>query len=148
MEFVSQFSYSLKARARNPKKVYAIDTGIISATSTSSTDDIGRRLENLIYLHLRRQFKELYYFKEKGECDFVAFVKGKATLAVQVCYKIDDDNFEREYNGLLEAMAFLKLSEGIIVTFDQKDHFEKEEYLVRILPAYEFMNTAPNTGKD
>ncbi len=139
IEFMPQFSYSLKARARNPKKVYAIDTGLITAVSTSFTDDTGHRLENLVYLHLRRRFKELYYFKEKGECDFVAFHKGKAVQAVQVCYRMEDINFEREYNGLLEAMRSFKLSEGAIITSGQKDSFEKEGYKIELIPAHEYM---------
>lgn len=144
LEFMPQFSYSQKAQARNPKKVYAIDTGLISAVSTSFTHDTGRKLENLIYLHLRRHFKELYYFKEKGECDFVAFNKGKAVLAVQVCHEIGDFNFEREYNGLLDAMKFFKLGSGVIITSDQQDRFEKDGYTIELVPAYRYLSGARN----
>lgn len=139
IEFMPQFSFSLKAQARNPKKIYAMDTGLITAVSTAFTDDTGHRLENLVYLHLRRRYKALYYFKEKGECDFVAFDKGKAARAVQVCYRIEDTNFDREYNGLLEAMRFFKLSEGVIITIEQKDRFEKEGYTIELVPAHEYM---------
>ncbi len=59
-----------------------------------------------MYLHLRRQPKKLYFFKDKGECDFVVFDKDKPFQAIQICYEINDENFEREYNGLLEAMHF------------------------------------------
>lgn len=139
IEFMPQFSYSLKAQARNPKKIYAIDTGLITAISTSFTDDSGRRLENLIYLHLRRMHKELYYFKGNRECDFIVFDKGKAIHAVQVCYRIEDSNFDREYNGLLEAMKFFKLSEGVIITSDQNDKFEKQGYTIILVPAHEYI---------
>jgi predicted AAA+ superfamily ATPase len=139
LEFLPQFSYSLKAQARNPKKIYAIDTGLIAAVSTQFTDNLGRKLENLVYLHLRRQYKELYYFNDRGECDFLAFRKGKVERAVQVCYQIDDTNFDREYNGLLEALKFFNLSEGVIVTLDQKDTFEKEGFTIKLVPAYEYL---------
>ena len=79
------------------------------------------------------------YFKEKGECDFVSFAKGKAQEAIQVCYHIDDSNFEREYNGLVEAMEAFKLNEGTIVTLNQKDLFEKDGFTVRLLPAHEYL---------
>lgn len=139
IELLPQFSYSIKAQARNPKKIYAIDNGLITAVSTSFTDNLGRRLENLVYLHLRRKHKELYFFREKGECDFVVAVKGKVEQAVQVCYHIDDTNFEREYHGLLEALRFFKLSEGVIVTFDQRDSFEKDGFSITLVPAFEYL---------
>ena len=139
VEFLPLFSYSLKIQARNPKKVYAIDTGLIYAISTAFSENAGHVFENLIYLHLRRKSTNLYYFKEKGECDFVSFSKGKAQEAVQVCYQIDDHNFKREYNGLLEAMRAFKLDQGTIVTLNQKDHFEKDGYRVNLVPAHEYL---------
>lgn len=139
VEFLPQFSYSLKAQARNPKKIYAIDTGLIHAVSATFTENLGHRLENLVYLYLRRKHEALYYFKEKGECDFIAFSKGKAQKAIQVCSKIDDVNFDREYNGLLEAMNAFKLSEGTIVTLSQTDHFENDGHLIKLIPAHEYL---------
>ncbi|RHU25645.1 ATP-binding protein [Parabacteroides sp. TM07-1AC] len=141
VEFVPQFSYSLKTQSRNPKKVYAIDTGLVTALSMSFTDDFGRRLENLVYLHLRRKYKEIFFFANKGECDFVVFDRSTIKLAVQVCYHIDDLNFERELNGLTEAMTTLHLSEGIIVTMSQSDSFEKDGKRIKMIPAYHFLRT-------
>jgi predicted AAA+ superfamily ATPase len=140
VEFVPQFSYSLKAQARNPKKVYAIDMGFVSEVATLFTDNFGRRFENLIYLYLRRKFSEIYYFKDKGECDFVAQSRGKVEKLVQVCYQIDDLNFQREYSGLVEAMKFFQMKEGVIVTLNQKDVFEKDGYTVKLIPAHEFLH--------
>jgi len=141
IEFLPLFSYSIKVQTRNPKKVYAIDTGLISATSTAFSDNTGHKLENLVYLHLRRKKTELYYFKEKGECDFVSFSKGKAQEVVQVCLRIDDINFDREYNGLVAAMQAFGLNQGVIVTLDQKDYFEKNGYVVKMIPAHEYLGS-------
>ena len=55
------FSYSTKAQLINPKKIYAIDLGLIELISNNLTEDIGRKLENLIYLHLRKKYNELFY---------------------------------------------------------------------------------------
>lgn len=140
IDFIPQFSYSLKAQARNPKKVYAMDMGFYTETSTSYTDNTGHRLENLIYLHLRRSYKELYYFRQKGECDFVALNRGKVERVLQVCLHVDDTNLDCEYNGLVEAMIAFNLTEGVIVTFDQKDRFEKDGMTVRLVPAYEYLS--------
>ncbi|MEI6140774.1 MAG: ATP-binding protein [Mariniphaga sp.] len=139
IEFVQQFSNSLKSQSRNPKKVYSMDTGFISEVATLFTDNLGQRFENLVYLHLRRKFDKLYFFKEKGECDFVALNRDKVEELVQVCYRIDDMNFQREYSGLLEAMKFFEKTEGLIVTFDQKDIFEKDGLTVKLVPANEYL---------
>ncbi len=56
-----------------------------------------------------------------------------------VYHRIEDINFDREYNGLLAAMRFFKLSEGVIITLEQKDRFEKEGYSIELIPAHEYM---------
>ena len=80
MFFVPKFSYSIKAQNINPRKVYAIDTGLVNVNSASFSDDYGALFENLILLHLRRKYNEIYYFSEKNECDFIACKNGKAVF--------------------------------------------------------------------
>ncbi len=76
---------------------------------------IGYKLENIIFLELRRAGFEVYVGVEKGkEVDFVA-IKGDRKIYFQVAYLIPDEStMEREYNSL----------ETI------KDHYEK--YLVSL----------------
>ncbi|MDD4545644.1 MAG: ATP-binding protein [Bacteroidales bacterium] len=139
IDFVPKFSYSIKTQARNPRKVYSIDIGLIKAASISFTEDIGQRFENLIYLHLRRKYKEIYYYQDKGECDFLVVEKGKVINAVQVCYKITNENFEREYNGLLQAMKAFDLKTGTIVTLNSQDIFEKDGLTINLVPAHIYL---------
>ncbi|MBP1646171.1 MAG: hypothetical protein H6Q16_1746 [Bacteroidetes bacterium] len=140
VDFVPKFSYSLKSQSRNPKKVYSIDIGLIKAASISFTEDIGQRFENLIFLHIRRKYKEIYYYQDKGECDFLVFEKGKIISAVQVCYKITNENFEREYNGLLQAMKVFDLKTGTIVTLNSQDIFEKDGLTINLVPAHIYLS--------
>lgn len=139
IQFVPKFSYSIRKQLVNPRKVYAIDTGMISVNSGSFTDDKGRKFENLIYLHLRRNYKEIYYFSEKGECDFIVFNKGAIAQAVQVCYHLDQDNLDRELNGMIEAMEFFKLKRGTIVTLNQNDRLERKGLVVDVIPCNEWI---------
>jgi predicted AAA+ superfamily ATPase len=48
-----------------------IDTALIQTTGFRVSKDLGRLLENGIFLHLRMQMKEIYFHKEKKECDFI-----------------------------------------------------------------------------
>jgi predicted AAA+ superfamily ATPase len=137
--YIPKFSDSLRKQAVNPRKVYAIDTGMISVNSMSFSDDRGRKLENLVYLHLRRKYKEIYYFSEKRECDFIVVRNGVAVEALQVCFNLTPDNFDRELDGIVEALTFLNLQEGKIITVHQKDRYEKDGKVVEAIPCHEFL---------
>lgn len=142
LEFVPLFSHSLKVQARNPKKVYVMDMGIYTEGSVSASDNMGRRLENLIFLSLRQKYKHIFYYKNLGECDFVTMERTTLKEAIQVCFTINDENFNRELNGLLEAMHDLSINTGYIITMNQSDVIEKDGLTVKIIPAYEFLNRA------
>jgi len=134
--FVPLFSYSQKVRMVNAKKVYAVDTGLTIVNSLSFSSDDGRLLENLVYLHLRRQYTYIYYYKGKKECDFVVFEKGKPKMLLQVSLQVDQDNLDREIAGLTEAMEFFKLNRGTIITFDQSDNLTAGNHTITLVPFY------------
>lgn len=136
---VPRYDTSLKVQARNPRKVYAIDQGLVSFCSVSGSPDRGRLLENTVYLQLRRSGYEIWYFKGKKECDFI-YRGGKSTLsALQVSWELDELNEKREIEGLLEAMNQLNLNEGIIITFDQEDTVIKDGKTIRLIPGWKWM---------
>ncbi len=137
---VPKFSYSLKKQIYNPKKVYAVDTGLTNVLSASFSKDLGRQLENAVFLYLRKRFKEIFYFSEHHECDFVIKESEKIISAIQVCYELNNDNLDREINGLLDAMSLTNLEEGTIVTLDQEDRFMKNNKKIKVIPAWEFLN--------
>jgi len=137
---VPKFSYSIKKQDINPKKVYAIDTGLVNVNSLSFSNDFGQKFENLIYLHLRRGNNEIYYFSEKNECDFIFFEKGKIKSCVQVCYALNNDNMKREVKGVLEALEFFNLPEGTIVTLNQKDTIKQNDKIIKVVPASDFLS--------
>ena len=136
---VPRFSYSLKQQAKNPKKIYGIDTGLIGILSMSFSKDQGRLLENLVFIHFKRLGKEIFYYRQKGECDFIIATSKKVEMAVQVCYDLNADNLSREVSGLAEALNELGLSEGFIFTFKQKDELEKDGKTINIVPVWEWM---------
>ncbi len=137
--FLPRFSYSAKSISVNPRKVYAIDNGLAIANSLSFSADTGRMLENAVYIYLRQQNTTMYYFKEKGECDFVLFHKDKCLMAIQVCEILHADNKVRELNGLMEAMEFFNLNTGYILTKNQTDHLTINGKTIQIIPAGEYM---------
>lgn len=144
--FVPMFSYSTKAQLINPRKVYAVDTGLVNVLMASKTEDSGRKLENLAYLYLRAKFREIYYFDENGECDFVVFKNGQPQALIQVCYELNPDNLLREISGLLAAMKFFNIKKGTIITLSNADHFMEGSYEIEVVPAFEYFISAPLTA--
>jgi len=140
VSFLPMFSHSTKAQLINPRKVYAIDLGLVDVISNTMTEDAGRKLENLIFLHLRRKYNELYYFDEKGECDFVAMKHGAVKEIVQVCYELTPDNLKRELNGLLKAMRYFNQFKATIVTFANSDFIDEDGCKIKVIPAYKYLS--------
>ena len=58
---------------------------------------------------------------------------------IQVCYELNIDNKDREINGLLEAMDFFELKEGIMVTFDQQEELLLNDKIIKVIPAHLFL---------
>ena len=136
-----RFSWSLKSVSINPKKVYCIDTGFAQANSLSFSEDTGRLLENCVYLALRRKYKEIYYFKDKGECDFIVKEAQDILHIIQVCAEIHPDNKAREVNGLLAALTFFSKTEGLILTLNQEDILMINDVKVRLLPVWKWLQS-------
>jgi predicted AAA+ superfamily ATPase len=139
---VPRFDYSFKKQRVNPKKIYAIDNGFARANSASFSSDRGRMLENTVFLYLRRKYRDIYYFKGKdnvGECDFIVKEKGRITAAVQSCYKLTEENKDREIGGLLAALEEFKLKEGVIVTNSDEDLFEIRGKKITVMSAWKWM---------
>ena len=136
---VPKFDYSLRKQINNPKKVYPIDNGLTLANSISNAEDKGRLLENAAFLGLRRNHKDIFYFKRKKECDFLVKEKNKIVSAIQVCYKVSDENKERELGGLEEAMAEFSLNSGTILTNDQEDELILNGRKISIVPLWKWL---------
>jgi hypothetical protein len=136
---VPRYDTSLKVQAKNPRKVYGIDQGLVSFSSVSGSPDRGRLLENTVYLHLRRSRKEIWYFRGKKECDFICRDNKNIYSAIQVSWQLGQQNEGREIEGILEAMDKLNLNEGTIITFDQEDQFLKNGKTIRLIPGWKWM---------
>lgn len=112
------FSYSLKESYNKPRKTYCIDNGLRNSVSFKFSEDLGRLVENQVYIELKRHYDTFYYYKDKNEVDFVIKDKDQQLIAINVCYS--NEIPEREKSGLLE---FKKVYAGqvkdlIIITED------------------------------
>ncbi|ACS34566.1 ATP-binding protein [Thermococcus gammatolerans] len=131
-------SPKVKDAMHYPKKMYAIDTGIANIVGIHFTGNIGRLAENAVARHLRQRFREVYYYRGKGEVDFIVKEGLRVTRAVQVTWDIDE-SWEREVEGLLEAMDVFGLKEGVIVTGWRSCEERFGEKTVKCVPLWRFL---------
>src|SRR3989344_3453336 len=136
---IPRFDYSLKKILVNPRKVYAVDNGFVTRNSASFFDDKGRLLENLVFINLRKKNKEIFYFQEENECDFLVRDGTKIVKAIQVCYEINEESRDREIKGLIDAMNKFKLKEGLILTYNQEDKFVVEDKTIKAIPVWKWL---------
>ena len=136
---IPKFDYSLKKQMINEKKVYSIDNGLSNANSVSFSSNKGRMLENFVFIKLRRSHKNIYYFRENGECDFLIKEDSRIIIAIQVAYELNEDNKKREIEGLLEAMRKFELREGFILTYNQEDEIDIEDKRIIIKPVWKWI---------
>ncbi|MBN2366184.1 MAG: ATP-binding protein [Calditrichaeota bacterium] len=133
---VPRFSYSYATQRAFSRKVYSVDSGLSRANTASLSPDMGRFLENLVFLHLRKSGREVFYYRNQSECDFLVKEKNKITRAIQVCYQLTEENLKREIRGLKEALKNTAAAEGLLITLDQKDEIDG----IPVLPAREYID--------
>lgn len=142
---VKRFSYSLRQQSNSPKKVYAIDSGLAHAIGFRSSHDAGRMLENTVFLELKRRNFDVYYHRDKKECDFVACKQNQIKALIQVCYDLDDpDTHEREINGLVDAMQAYKIKQGVIISLTESDEItltvDNKKYRIDVIPIWAWLS--------
>jgi hypothetical protein len=117
-------------------KYYAIDNGLRRVNSCQKTEDTGHRLENAIYLELRRKQKMVHYAGEidTWECDFVT-----DTDAIQVCLRLTPENMGHEVRGALAAAALPGSRRSLILTLDQRDTIKADGAVVEVWPAWQWL---------
>jgi hypothetical protein len=133
-------THSLVERELGEKKVYVIDNGLLHALDYRFSADVGKSLEQTVFLELKRREAELFFFKEKTECDFIVKRGTAVTEAIQVAASLADEKTrKRELRGLLECCAAFGLSRGLIITLDAAEEFEAAGVKVSIVPLWRWL---------
>ncbi len=132
---LEKYSYSRKKRKRNPRKVYPIDTGLVNAIRFNFSKELGRALETVVFLEMKRRNKKLFYSNSDAECDFLVQVKDELKEAFQVTWTLEGTQ-EREIEGLKKAMDKYDIDKGFILTEDEKDLIELNGTEIEVLPVW------------
>ena len=138
---VKQFSYKAKERLHN-EKCYVTDIALSTDHAGAfSMENIGWRLENAVCVELLRryhcQYAEVYYFRNKSfEVDFVVAKDGHVLELIQVCYDLSSPKtLKRELKGLTEGAKMFRCSKLTLITLEQSEQIDIENYQVQVVPA-------------
>lgn len=137
---IPKFEYSLKKQIVNPKKFYIVDNGFASTISFKFSENLGRLLENLVFIELKRNYENIYYHYKTRECDFIISNKGRVEKAIQVSANLDNEETKnREIKGLTEAMEYYNLTEGLILTYDLEEEINLQGYKIHLIPVWKWL---------
>lgn len=133
-------SYSTKIRERLTKsrKVYSLDTGMYNSLSDNPNRTLGRQLESLIYVELRRRRNQSIYFLRlnRFEIDFVITKKGKIEELIQVCWDFNIENTRNhELRTFAEAEKVLGKQKKTILTMDSEELIGD----IKVLPVWKWL---------
>jgi uncharacterized protein len=125
---------SERVRQSNPRKVYAVDPGLVTACARRGSADRGQLLETAVFVELRRRGGDITYLRTRSgrEVDFVV-----AGELVQAAASLDDAaTRDREVRALREGMAELGSREATIVTIADEKRIRVDEGRIRVVPMW------------
>ena len=91
--------YNIKGKQflSTQSKYYVVDVGMRNALVKSSESDIGHILENIVYLELKRRYKNVYVGEiDSGEVDFVSVNDNKYEYYQVSATTLDENTLKRE----------------------------------------------------
>jgi uncharacterized protein len=136
---ISKFDYSLNKQAANAKKVYFIDNSISKRLAFQNSENHGRFLENLVFISLRRKYKQIYYYLNKKECDFVVKNESELVGCYQVCHELNEQNRAREFSGAIACAKELGLNKAIVLTMYQQEHHAIDDIEIEVIPLWSWL---------
>ena len=143
--YLSRYNNKLKLMKKAPRKVYVVDNGFVTSKAFSLSDNLGRLLENQVFIELvRRGYdveRTMFYYRSRNdkEVDFVLRKEAHIERLVQVCYDMSNPKTEkREVDSIVECAGELECSNLVIVTNNDKRTIEKDGYKIDVVPITEF----------
>jgi uncharacterized protein len=126
------FSYSVKRQIYNPDKVFCADTGLSNVVGFKFSENKGRLLENLVHQKLQADNRQIYYWKNKTEIDFLTFSKAKVEKLINVTQTVDDPEvLQREIKSLdIAKEEFRQARQMILSLYNESGQKDKRIYLL------------------
>lgn len=138
---VNRYSPKVKEQIMAPRKIYAIDTGMVNVLGFKISENFGPIFENIIFLSLKRSgYKIFYAIIDEGEIDFLVFKNNEIKGLINVTYTIEDEKTKkRKLDSLIKGMKFFGIRRAFIITWEEEDKITVRNKQILIVPAYKWI---------
>ena len=143
--YLPRFNNKLKLMNKAPKKVYVVDNGFVQSTAFNLSENLGRLLENQIFVELLRRGyipgQTLFYYRTRNdkEIDFVTRKGAKVEQLIQVCYDMTSEKTrKRELDALVEAAEELHCDNLLVITNSQEEKIEWKRTAILVTSIQKF----------
>lgn len=143
--YLPRFNNKLKLMKKAAIKVYVIDNGFVTSKAFNISENLGRLLENEVFVELLRQGfqteSSLFYYRSRNdrEVDFVTRHGAHIHQLIQVCYDMSSPKTEKcEVTSLIECGEELKCDNLIIVTNNDEREINKDGHIIKVIPFAKF----------
>ncbi|MEA3444275.1 MAG: ATP-binding protein [Bacteroidota bacterium] len=136
-----KFNFSLKKQYTSNKKFYVIDTGIRNLIAFKFSDDLGKLLENIVFIELKRRQKDVFFYKTRNnkEVDFI-YRETDFYHLFQVSYSLDGNNTRnREVKSLIEADAEIPNCKHSILTYNDEETIVLDDIRIQVVPIWKWL---------
>lgn len=146
---VSRFGATETEASQGKRKLYAIDPGLQFALGPASSADLGQRLEDAVYVELRRRLRgdplsSIGFYRTAGGFE-VDFCVGDAdTREPSELYQVsarvrDEGTLRREVRALSQALDETGLGRGILIVLDAHEVPDPGDPRIRVIDAWRWM---------
>ena len=143
--YLPRYNNKLKLMTKAPRKIYVVDNGFLAAKAFSTSDNLGRLLENQVFVNLLRKGydpeKSMFYYRTRNdkEIDFVLRENNRVKHLVQVSYEMSSDKtIRRECSALVEAAQELRCNDLYVLTYNETQTIEWDGCTIHVLPVMEW----------
>ncbi|WP_308236563.1 ATP-binding protein [Prevotella sp.] len=144
--YLPRFNNKLKLMKKAASKVYVIDNGFVAAKAFNLSENLGRLLENEVFVELLRMGYKvettLFYYRSRNdrEVDFVTRQGTRIERLIQVCYDMSSPKTEkREVDSLIECAGELKCNNLMVITNNDEREILKDGYNIKVVPFVKFV---------
>lgn len=131
---IKKFSYSINEQIYSAHKYYFLDSGVRNALV--GFKNVGSLAENVLAIYLKRKFKEVEYYQEKKEIDFIVKLKGKV---IPIESKYYNEVVDEDIGALLNFMKEKRLNRGYVISKNIDKEVLKGKKRISIIPLWKLL---------
>jgi predicted AAA+ superfamily ATPase len=141
---VEKCSDSLRVRTQNPSKSYVVDIGLVQMFVAPGKVDLGRKLDNMVYLYLKHNLgiDEICYYRDGIDIDLVFTMDGEKVY-LNVAYDITDPaTARRETDSLIKILQKDSKSQPMLAAVEANLNYIPEN--IKFIPVEKLLLTGFN----